>query len=451
MTWPLTPGKLGFALNRVLIALKSGTFDIPQALQSTNGALHTTPGDVTSVDAFGAQRVSGPTTLFASSQEYTSHPLLWEHVTAGTGTAAHSVVRNSTTLSTAGAANGARALRQTKVYHRYQIGKSHRVKMSCVPVSAGTISGGTEVRWGYYDDNNGVFAGQDATGVFVALRSDVSGSVVTTKVYSTDWTGPDAANIALDFTKDQLFTPDLQWLSVGRVRCCFEVSGRLYSVHEFNAANLSVGAYMRTANLPLRYEVTNTAAGSNVSMETICASVESEGGVNDEGGYTFSAGLAGSSVSCADSATLTPLFSIRLRDTFGGITYRGHTHPKDLSFLVTSQPIYWRMILNPATLTSGGGAVNELTAGTWANVDATYSGVEQNTAATAFTGGTVIQAGRAAAGAGLSAAILSSAEAQTALILARTYANTRDVLLIAARGVGGVASVSAGMNFEEQY
>lgn len=403
------------------------------------------------LSAFGSARVVSPVTLFATSQEYTPHPLLWEHVTASGGSATHSAVRNSTALSTAGTGSGARAIRQTKVYWRYQPGKGQRVKASCVPVSSGAISGAARVSWGYGDDNNGVFAGQDATGKYVELRSDVSGSVVKTRAYQSAWSGADRidglgdSGVTLDFTKDQLFVLDLEWLSVGRVRCGFEINGAIIYVHQFIASNVGAGAYMRTANLPIRYEVINDGgAGSNVTMEAICAGVESEGGVDDEGGYGFVASMGVTSVSCAQGSgatpTMIPLFSMRLVDTFGGITYRGHVHPTDIETQVATNSAYWQLRWN-----------GSLTGATWASSpDATYSGAEVDLASTAISGGVVVAAGYWSAGQG-SHSIGNQNSPVNKLILARTYANVRDTLTLCACGYGGASTISAAINYQEQY
>jgi len=41
MAWGLTPDKLGFKIGDVLVGLKSGTTDSPEAVQTTDGRLHT--------------------------------------------------------------------------------------------------------------------------------------------------------------------------------------------------------------------------------------------------------------------------------------------------------------------------------------------------------------------------------------------------------------------------
>ena len=408
--------------------------------------------DGPNLDAFGRLRVSHPETLFTSSQEYVPDPLHVENYATGGGSATYTQANSSTVLSTAGTTSGARALRQTKVYWRYQQGKSHLIKMTGTLNKSGTAAGTSVARIGYFDDNNGVFFGRDVTGFFIAKRSNVSGSVVDTKVYQSAWNvdGMNSAlnalnpsDITVDFTKEQIFTMDLQWLGVGRVRYYLFINGKLNLVHETMNANLFTAVYIRTANLPCRYEVFNdSGTGANISVEAICIAIESEGGVVDEGGVTLEFDTAGAGRSCANSSPLTYLFSIRLKDTFNGLTYRGHVENIETNILATTNNCYWEWLWN-ATL--GGSPA-------WSDVNTTYSGVEYDTSAT-FSGGIAVASGFVVAGGNGVNAFQTSVSAQqpNALILGRTYANVRDTWTLVARGIGGASTVYTATNFEEQY
>jgi hypothetical protein len=407
-------------------------------------------------DAFGRSRVSDPFTLFDSQFEYGKQPLLWEDVVSGTGSVAHSIVSGQITLTTGGAASGARAMRRTKVYHRYNPGKSQLVKLTGIPHSAGSMAGAAESRVGYFDDNDGIFFGIDATGPFWSLRSSVTGAVVEERAYHGDWNLDNVANdvasvmeLILDTQREHIVVIDLQWLGVGRVRCGLQINGFLIYCHQFLHANRTVRPYMRTANLPLTYEVVNAgAAGANVSMTQVCGVVESEGGENAAGGIQFCASTKGATVSAANAVALTPILSLRLVDKFGGLTYRGHVLINQLALLVATNPMYWEVLWNP-TLT------NSTFAGV---VDATHSGVQFDLAATAVTGGITMDCGYVASGSG-STRQAAETGVSNRLIMARTYAagfpdaggGTRDIITLAARGMGGASTVSAGFNFTERY
>ncbi len=414
--------------------------------------------DGANLDAFGRLRVSDATTIFNSSFEYTKHPLLWEDVLAGTGASTHAAP--SITLATGGTGSGARAMRRTKVYHRYQPGKSQLVKLTGIPLASGTHAGTSTTRMGYYDDNDGFFFCTKSGQNCFVRRSSVSGSVVDTDVASTDWNidkfdGGGPSGITLDITKEQIVVIDLQWLGVGRVRVGFQINGRLWYAHEFLHANQTTAPYIRAANLPVTYEVINSGGtGANVSMTQVCTAVESEGGVDEDFGYSFRAGMGAATVSCAAGAgvnpTMIPLMTLRLVDLFGGKTYRGHVHPTSFEFINTANfGALVRYIWNATTLTGA----------TFAHsVDATYSGVEFDTAATVVSGGTILGSTYIGSASGASR-VAASQSLRTNQILARAYAaglpsaggGTRDTLTVAACGIGGAAVLAASCNFLEQY
>ena len=426
--------------NPLLLSPENGGLTLAQLIEALGYGVH--------LDAGGRLRTSDAASVFDSSQEYNFNPLVWEHYTVGGGTATYTQALNSSVLSTAAGTSGNRSLRRTKTFWRYQPGKSQLIKMTGVLAYSGTPAGNAVARIGSFSDANGMFFGRDATGYFVCIRSNTSGSVVENKVYRADWYDPldgsGPSRVSIDFTKTQIFVFDFLWLGSGPVRFQLMVGGRTLLAHTINSANLITSPYMRTANLPLSYEVFNdSGAGSDISLLATCASIDSEGGLSNAAGFNFRAGTAGSTVACANTAALTPIVSLRLKDTFGGITYRGHVIPKAVEFLNTSSnPGYYELVWN-ATLTGA----------TFANsVDATYSGVEYDTAATVLTGGIVLQAGYiSAGGVGSHPDIGTSATTPSKLVLSRTYNNTRDILTVAARGIGGAATIGAALNFREQY
>lgn len=396
-------------------------------------------------DAFGRLRVSGPVTVFDSSQEYSNHALLFDHPVSGTGSVTHQSQRNSSLLSTGGAADGARAMRQSRVYWRYQPGKSQLIKITGVLGAGGTHAGGSRTSCGFYDDENGVFASMTANGPAITLRSNVSGSVVDTTVLQNSWNldlmdGGGTSAVRLDLTKNQILVIDLQWLSAGAVRVGWHINGKLYYCHQFNHSNIVSGAYMRTANLPARWEAINVGAGADVDLEAICVAVESEGGQQESSGYTFTAGTKGLTVACPNTEGLTPIVTLRLASTFGGQTYRGIVNTFGIDALVATNSAYWELIWNA-----------ELTGATFAlSADATYSGVEYDLAATAVTGGVTIDAGYFAAGSG-NAKVAYGSGSGAKLLMGKSYAGASDTVTLAARGIGGTSSVSASIDFSEIY
>ena len=129
-----------------------------------------------------------------------------------------------------------------------------------------------------------------------------------------------------------------------------------------------------------------------------------------------------------------------MKDTFGGVTYRGHVRPVGLEALVSSNSAYWELRWN-ASLT-GATFVND--------ADPLHSGVEFDTAATALADGVVVASGYFSAGSG-NTRIGNAIGIATKLLLGRTYGNVRDTLTLAARGVAGTSNVAVSIAFDELY
>lgn len=178
-------------------------------------------------------------------------------------------------------------LRRTKRRLPYQPGKGLNVLQSYVgaPLVSGLVQ---EV--GLFDDRNGILLRASGTTVQFVIRSFTSGAVQEVVVDQENWnifTFP-----TLDFSKADIFTCDLEWLGVGRVRTGFVIDGEYQYCHEFNHANALNSVYMTTAILPLtcRIEATSAASGT---MKQVCSSVSSEGGYEPLGPiYTISPSIA---------------------------------------------------------------------------------------------------------------------------------------------------------------
>lgn len=402
--------------------------------------------DGPALDAFGRLRVSSLVTLFSYHSGPTDSPIWFDNYTAGTGT--YLYADGASQLSTGGTAAGARSMRQTKVYWRYHPGKSLLCRFAVRLNAGGTATGAAVARKGYYDDSNGAYFGRDAGGYFVGYRTNASGSVVDTKIYQANWNvdtctpgslNPSGATV--DFTKIHALNIDFLGASGGRIRYSIYINGQQQIVHQ-----VSLGAdttdYITFLNLPLRAEVFNDGGvGANISMSDLSMVVDIEdGGDSGDGGYTTACGTKGvPSASLLNSTTLTPIMTVRLRDTFGGITYRGHAHPSELDLLCIANDIYWELRWNCT-----------LTGASFALVDTDNSGLELDTAATVASGGILIHAGYGKGGLGSASSLTQQGHFQS-YIMARTYGNVRDTITLMARGIGGTATAHATMTFEEQY
>jgi len=358
----------------------------PLPVGTTGGNnLAITLGDSPAIDAFGRLRVSNPSYVFENQNQYDAQPLVYNTVTTGGGGSSHIALESTVQLSVGGTLND-KAIRQTKQYFRYQPGKSHLILVTGV---LGASASGVRRRIGYFDDAGGMFfeqipASGGNTGVKVVIRTNSSDQGVDQSAWNIDkMDGSGASGIDLDFTKAQIFLIDLEWLGVGRVRYGFVVNGLIYYCHEVNNANVVTAAYTTTANLPLRYEIENTANGAAATMKCICGAVVSEGGY-DKVGYPFAVGKGSTFTSVQ---TRRPVLSIKPRTTFNSITNRMEFDITGVEVTSGTYTSYYEIVYN-GTLTNA----------SFNNVNTTYSGMSYNTAANAITGGIVIAAGYAVAG-----------------------------------------------------
>lgn len=346
--------------------------------------------DSGSGDAFGRLRISQPVAVFDSQLQYDKQPLLWDEKVSGSATSTH-IPNESSVDMTVTTADGDSVIRQTREYHRYQPGKSQFILCTFV---LGEAQSGTTKLIGYGDNNNGVFLGQDGGGVFILLRSNNTGTVSDErKIYQADWNINNfgLGNISeetLDFNNTHILVIDFEWLGVGRVRVGFNINGVTYYAHEFLNANNLNKVYMTTANLPVRYEITNTQSVAAAStLKHICTTVVSEGGVDSTLAYPFSTELLNVPIGNGIGNS-TVVFAARPALTFNGIENRSKFIPISYEVLGVAGPVVSRVVYNPT-----------IVGGTWGSVDVN-SATEGNSTATSFSGGidvgTSIVAGGAA-------------------------------------------------------
>jgi hypothetical protein len=339
--------------------------------------------------------VGGTSGQVLSKQSSTNYDAIWTnssniYTADGTLTGNRTVTLGAFTLSfnkdllvnglTVGTGVG-KVIRQSKQRIIYQAGKS--LEIMCTHVMAPAQTNLIQ-RVGYFDDKNGVFLQISGSVASFSIRNYITGSAVDDNVIQSNWNidkldGTGASGFTANFTKNQIFFADLQWLGVGRVRVGLVISGKLYYCHEFLHSNVTEGVYMSNPNLPIRWEIeaTGTVTGTP-RLEAICASVNSEGGY-EINGVTNSVG-SGTTAKAIASGTNGELVAIRMQSAY---TEYATAFIKVLSAInTTSGPFRWRVVLNPT----------ETGAGTWNAV--TGSVMEANLTRTVTVDtGTVLESG----------------------------------------------------------
>lgn len=130
----------------------------------------------------------------------------------------------------------------------------------------------------------------------VTLDGIVITKTVDTKVPQTDWNldkadGNGRSKFKLDITKMQMAYIDYSWYGAGKARFGFKsLRGDVQYFHEFVHNNFFTEAYMRSGNLPGRYEVFNLA---NPTFSPTIAhwgtSIIMDGKFDDDDAYLFTA------------------------------------------------------------------------------------------------------------------------------------------------------------------
>ncbi len=402
--------------------------------------------DSANLDAFSRWRSSNPVTIFDNIQQYGSNPFVWETQTSGTGNISNLLNESTVLMSTGGLLSGAEVVRSTRQYHRYQPGKSQLI-FATFTMDDGYIKN-VRRRVGYFDSNDGIFFELNGSEASVVIRTSTSGAPDDSKRLTRDqWldpldgTGKSGINLG-EFDKSLIFVTDLQWLGVGRVRCYFSLDGNLIKFAEFNNANTINKVYMKSACLPLRYEIKNLDNTlSQASMRHICGSVISEGGFEGERGLQFSATRPASSLSIN---ARRPVLAIRAK-TVGPNNVRniGQIIPKQIDLMSGTNSSIFEIILNPTTLLNGINPPN------WQNVD-NYSLTEYAIDSTVITGGTLIESGSIPAGSG-SRGISESRFFRDLPIVYSSLLNIQDTLVIVVTPVSGSALINSSITWQEQY
>jgi hypothetical protein len=247
-----------------------------------NNSIVITENSNHSIDAFGRLRISQSLDLFDSKLISSANTDQFNEVTVGAGSISYSYQTASVNLSIS-QANNDRSLRESR-YLYYVPGKGQKIVMT------------------------GVLAENSTDDIYVVTRSSVSGSVVNTKIHKDSWIdsldGTGGSGETIDFTKAGIFGIDFQWLGVGKVRFAIvSSSGPEILIYEDKNSFINDNVYMRTASLPIRYEIVSdgsyiyrrigyfndddgvffesrtVATTGTYNLKEICCSVSSDGGV----------------------------------------------------------------------------------------------------------------------------------------------------------------------------
>jgi len=390
----------------------------------------------TNTDAFGRLRVSQPYTLFDSQNRYAIDNQFDTSTVTGGSTSFLTNEASVAMINTT--ASGAEVVRQSFRCMPYQPGKG---LLFLGTFQMATTKANLRQRCGYFGTQNGVYfeltGASPGTKAFV-MRTYIGGSVdnTTRRVEQSSWngdkldgTGP--SGLTLDLTHPQILWMDFEWLGVGSVRCGFIINGQYIVCHTYQTANVyGTSVYMTTAILPVRYEITNTAAtASSSTMKQICSSVVSEAGF-EQTSIDHVARRTTEFTNIDTTATFFPIVSIRLIST----ALNAVVVPNRVQFLPLTNQNYEIVLLKNPTLTGA----------TWAATVPSDANVEFDVAATAISSiGTITQTDYVTStGSGGTANTSVPTGYNLDLQLGSSLAGVSDIYTLAVRTVSGATKGS---------
>ena len=320
----------------------ASTFNIKTRLKTNNNPENNSPNNNYNTlndpyhDAFGKLRVSMPNTLLdlkfgpgnTGTTGFLSNNLISSCGPTGSGTAEYG---NGKVIMSANGATGNYTV-QSRKYCIYQPGKLLLYLGSAIINSLSNTSTDYTARVGYFDNLNGVFFEYSQDGIAVVVRNNGS----DTRYLQDDWNidtlnGEGTSGYDINWTTAQLFAIDLEWLGVGRIRFGLYIFGNVLYCHQITNINALTEPYMRTANLPVRCELTNNSSG-NAYLTQVCNTIISEGGYNPIGRpFSISNGI----VSISTDSSETPLLAIRGNSSTASITNNRYYHQNIIPSLIT--------------------------------------------------------------------------------------------------------------------
>lgn len=288
--------------------------------------------DPSALDPNGRLKTTTLQTIFDVDFEYSPQNARWESVVTGGSTITQNATVGGIQVFCPAVPN-ALAIRQSKVYHRYQPGKATYIATATL---LGNPNANVIKRVGIFDNSNGIFlehSGYNATTlqgtVYAVQRSDAGG------VYPFDYRVPQSlwnidvfdgssnpnnpSGILINYNVIQMVIMDFAWYGAGTARIGFLIGGKVYWGHAFKAGNNSgtpIGnygklAWSRTGNLPVRYEVRQPLSplpNTGITIYHWGVSVVTEGRYDQQRGFSYA---ATNGTNLKTISARTPILSLR--------------------------------------------------------------------------------------------------------------------------------------------
>lgn len=189
------------------------------------------------------------------------------------------------------------------------------------------------------------YRGTSNAGVIVTKTVDTRVKQSNWNIDKADGSGP--SGYVLDINKIQMAYMDYSWYGAGKIRFGFkDTYGHVKYTHEFIHNNKLNEAYMRSGNVPARYEVLNKGIPTYVpSLFHWGTSVIMDGGFDDDDSYLFTASgktltFTNGDADTADTNNNSSLYSQRIGWRYYNYYVRLPFASSDASKFQTGVPLY---------------------------------------------------------------------------------------------------------------
>lgn len=321
---------------------------------------------------FDEIRVSQQRALFDHSNIYELDAEEYGSSVVNGGTVSFDSSSRSIVLSATSSSTSSAALR-THTQFRYQSGKGIYVRLSVYHSNAGVTN--QTRRWGYFDDNDGIFFELVGTALRLVRRTSSGLEPSVETVSQSNWNvdkmdGSGPSQKILDITKINGYE-----ISLGFAGAIVFVGND--PVHIFSNENRVAAPLLRISCLPLAMEIINSGSSTASTMTFWRASIVAPSGEADPHEMFSIANGSNKSVS-----TEAPLLSIRPKSTYAGLSNRSLLFPTSCQVAnITGGPSIYRLRYNSI-----------LTNASWISV-AANSVAEYDTSATASSNGQILYTG----------------------------------------------------------
>jgi len=341
----------------------------PKVKTAEDGAALVTNTTPLALSAFGEVLTTIINPIVQIQFPYNINTRIVTPTVVGTGSVAQ---EESMAVLKTGTDTGSTAKMESKIVVRYNPGQGGVCKFTALFTEG---AAGTQQEVGLGDNTDGLFVGFNGVEFIINRRQGGSNNFVNQSSFNMDTLDGDGpSGMILDTSKMNVFKIQFQWLGAGNLFFNIEdpVTGRFIMFHTIRYANNFIRPSLDNPTFPLRVFVDNGATVLDIVTKVGSMGGFTEGIVRDDGPINFSAVLG-----TAVSTTIIPVLSIRNKTTYQTKVNKVLIKLLNIGIINTGgKELLAQLILN-----------GSLTDASFSSIDTNTSVMEEDSSASAITGG----------------------------------------------------------------